>query len=107
MKVWEIVRIIEESPVKVVSSDLDLDVEFQTPDGHRYEVFMDCGEPDYLTWFQPAGQERIEFWPENDDDNRAMTALGYLAGNLLHLPHVDERLKLALKEFTEFDWSDY
>ena len=96
MKVWEIVRIIEESPVRVISDD-GLDVVFQTPEGYRYEVFMDCGEPDYLNWFQPATGERIEFWSKSSESNRAVSALAYLAGNLLHLPHVDERLKVAVR----------
>lgn len=98
MKVWEVVKVIEESPVKCVSSD-GLDVVFQTPEGYRYEVFFDCGEPDYLHWFDEPDGTRIEFWAKSDgvDENRerARSAMAYIAGNLLHLPHVGDRLKIA------------
>lgn len=98
MRVWEIVRVIEESPVKAISGD-GINVVFQTPDGHAYDVFMDCGEPDYLHWIQIPGGDRVEFWRKDEDEaTRATTALGYLAGNLLHLPHVSDRLKKAAQQ---------
>lgn len=93
MKVWEIIRIIEEEPVKAVGGD-GIDIIFETPHGHRYEVFFDCGEPDYLHWFEPKGESQINFWPENAE-GRVADALRYLAGNLLAFPHVSERLKIA------------
>lgn len=93
MKVWEIIRIIEEEPVRATLK-CGSEIEFSTPAGHRYEVFFDCGEPDYLNWFQPAGQDRIDFWPDAKVC-RALSGLNYLAGNLVLLPHVEQRLKQA------------
>lgn len=97
MKVWEIIRVIEESPVKAIDGD-SIEITFETPEGFQYHVFFDCGEPDYLNWIQQPGEERIDFWPSPTDDSersRAVTALTYLAGNLIALPHVAERLKKA------------
>ena len=97
MKVWEIIRVIEESPVAVESSD-GLNVVFRTPNGYLFSVFFDCDDPDYVNWIQPAGEDRIWFWPDGDtrDGHKHVHAAAYLAGNLIHLPHVAERLKLAL-----------
>ena len=101
MKVWEIVRVIEESPVRVLSSDLDLDIVFVTTNGYQYSVFFDCGEPDYVNWITDDNGERIDFWPKGGDNDRARSALAYLAGNLLHLPHVSERLKEAVRRYNK------
>lgn len=95
MKVWEIIRVIEESPVRATLKS-GSDIEFTTPDGHRFEVFMDNDEPDYLNWFYAADGERIDFWPDAEL-SRALTGLNFLASNLLAMPHVAERLKTAAR----------
>lgn len=95
MRVWEIVRLIEDSAVRATESD-GLNVTFETPEGHAFQVFFDCGEPDYINWLHPMGadpKDTIHFWI--DGEGRGIEALRYIAGNLLHLPHVGERLKQA------------
>ena len=91
MKIWEIVRLIEESPVKAISYHDSSDVTFETPEGHTFDVFFDCGEPDYLHWLSVKGGERVNFWAEHHGHNSA----AYLASNLIAMPHVSERLKQA------------
>lgn len=101
MQIWEIVKVVEEQPVKVIHSDLDLDVDFETPDGWRYQVFFDCDEPDYLNWIESPDGLVFKFWKSTDE--RETVALGYLAGNLLHMADVSERLKAALVTFKSGD----
>lgn len=101
MKVWEIIRIIEESPIKAIDGD-DITTIFETPDGHRFSVFFDCGDPDYVNWIKPNDADRIDLFSVlSQQRNRATEALAYLASNLIHLPHVDKRLQDAQFWFLE------
>lgn len=100
MKVWEMIRAIEEAVAfKSVFYDGVSDVVFETPDGWQFEVFMDCGEPDYINWVQPPGGERIDMWKRGNDHEAA-----FLAGNAIHFKDVSARLLDAAKQLTNWDY---
>jgi hypothetical protein len=96
MKLWQIVQAIEDAETIVAEHyDNVSDVIFRTAAGWRFEVFMDCGEPDYMHWIEAPDGQRFEF-------NFDRSPWGFIASNLVEL--LGDRLIAAVRQLPNWDY---
>ena len=92
MQLWPAVRALEEglregAAVSVEPDDGFMDITFTTAAGWRFNIFFDCGCPDFVNWVEsPAGERFVH---RVDDDH----ALGYVLSQVILHPPLLARLK--------------
>ncbi|KKM06766.1 hypothetical protein LCGC14_1740730 [marine sediment metagenome] len=104
IRIWKMLKALEDladDPSQLANLVYDgvADWTFTTKDGWSFEVFFDCGDPDYLNWIRFPTGEVFDFWGGNT------SWVSCLATNLILGPVGPVLLALA-KKHKDWDYGD-